>query len=209
MIQGKKVLLRPVEEADLGLMVEMINDPEIAHLVGGFSFPISMAEQREWFKRSMADKGTQRWIVQTLEGEAIGLTGLWQIDWHNRHAMTALKLAGPNIRGKGYGTDAIFALMSYAFYQVGLNRLWGEILPFNVGSYKAYVEKCGWKVEGVYRQHVFRDGAFQDQLRVGILKSDFDEVPDARPYIPARNDASVTIQPQHAALGLVGAGKSK
>ncbi len=197
MIVGLKTRFRPIEESDLEQLLQWINDPEISHLVGGFSFPLSMAEQREWFQRSHQDKRTQRWIVETLDGVTLGLTGLWEIDWRNRHALTALKLGAAEARGKGYGTDAILTLMSYAFYQVGLNRLWGEILPFNVGSYRAYVEKCGWKVEGVFRKHVLRDGVYWDQLRVAALREDFEALPEAAPYRPAPDARRIVVAEPH------------
>lgn len=203
MIEGKSIRLRAVEEKDLELLAQWLNDPYISHYVGGFSFPVSMAQQQRWFEHAVADKSSIRFIVETKDTcRAIGLTGLWQIDWVNRHALTALKLGADNIRGKGYGTDAIMTLMSYAFYQVGLNRLWGEILPFNVGSYKAYVEKCGWRVEGVYRQHVFRDGRFYDQLRVAILKSDFDALPSVQEYVPSPDSGQVVVQPDKWSLNV-------
>ena len=74
--------------------------------------------------------------------------------------------------------------MSYAFFNVGLHRLWGLILPYNVASYRAYVEKCGWKVEGVLRQEIFRDGRFYDQYRVGVLREEVLDHPLFREYVP-------------------------
>jgi RimJ/RimL family protein N-acetyltransferase len=198
MILGKRIRLRAVEERDLAELAAWINDPEISRLVGGFSFPVSMNQQRDWFEKTRAEGATQRWIVETTDGsETLGLTGLWRIDWVNRHALTALKLGGRDIRGKGYGTDAIMTVMSYAFFQLGLNRLWGEILPFNVASYKAYVEKCGWKVEGIFREHVFRDGRYHDQLRVAVLKSDFLALETAQAYLPEPDLPEVVIHQPH------------
>ncbi len=202
MIQGKKVRFRAIEEKDLEYMVEWINDPDISNLVVGWTFPISMAEQREWFIKSLNDQNNQRWIVETFDGQPIGLTGLWEIDFHNRHALTALKIGSKNIWGKGYGADAIMALMTYAFFQVGLNRLWGEILPFNEGSYRAYVVKCGWKVEGILRQHIFRNGKFYDLIRVAILKDEFCAHPQAINYIPQVEKNSISIKPEHISFDL-------
>ena len=200
MIIGRKVRFRAIEEADLPALAGWLNDPQIAHLVGGFSFPVSMGEQRRWFEDMQSDGKTQRWIVEALSGERLGLTGLWDIDWQNRHALTSLKLGTDGIRGKGYGTDAIMTLMSYAFYQLGLNRLWSEILPFNAGSYRAYVNHCGWKVEGVNRQHIYRDGRFYDQLRVACLKEDFDRHPQAADYRPTLDPNSIDVCPEDIAM---------
>lgn len=185
MIKGKRVFFRPVEETDLPYLVKWLNDQDMARLVVGWTFPVGAAEQRAWFDCSHSDTRTQRWMVQPLDGdEPIGLTGLWDIDWHNRHALSALKLGSSEIRGKGYGQDAIYTLMAYAYYQVGLNRLWGDILVYNKASYRAYVEKCGWRVEGVQRQHVFRDGQFHDLVHVAALRSDFEALSESKEYRP-------------------------
>lgn len=197
MINGKKVRFRAIEEHDLPSLAEWLNDPELGSLVVGAGFPVSMAQQKAWFARQSDQSTTQRWIVETHEGQVIGLTGLWDIDWRNRHALTALKLGSKDTRGKGYGSDAILAVMSYAFLQLGLERLWGEILPYNIGSYKAYVDHCGWKVEGILRRHVYRDGKYWDLVRVAALKEDFMMLPHAADYLPAEKNTRLLIAPEH------------
>ncbi|MDH3744181.1 MAG: GNAT family N-acetyltransferase [Acidobacteriota bacterium] len=185
MIRGKKVFFRAIEEGDLEALGEWANDPVISDLVVGWSFPVSMADQREWFEASRRDPATRRFIVESEEDGVLGLTGLWNIDWHNRHALTALKLGSASVRGKGYGTDAIMTLMKYAFFEVGLNRLWSAILPYNIGSYKAYVEKCGWKVEGRLRQEIFRHGKYHDLYRVAVIREDLMAHPLFDEYVSA------------------------
>jgi RimJ/RimL family protein N-acetyltransferase len=185
MIVGKKIVLRAIEEKDLEYLQKWQNDPVISELVVGWSFPVSMADQSQWFQNSIKKQHTQRFIVECKEKGIIGLTGLWDIDWQNRHALTALKIGEKTDRGRGIGADAIMTITSYAFYEVGLNRLYGSILPYNHASYKAYVQKCGWKVEGCYRQHVYRKGKFYDLLYVATLKEDYERLPSAADYMPA------------------------
>ena len=185
MIVGKNVVLRAIEEDDLEYLQKWQNDPVISELVVGWSFPVSMVDQRQWFQGSVKKPYTQRFIVESKEKGIIGLTGLWDIDWQNRHALTALKIGEKTDRGRGFGADAIMTIMSYAFYEVGLNRLYSSILPYNHSSYKAYVQKCGWKVEGTNRQHVYRKGKFYDLLYVATLKGDFARLPSAADYMPA------------------------
>lgn len=127
---------------------------------------------------------THRWVVEDEDARVIGVTGLWDVDLHSRHALTALKLGGKNeVRGRGLGTDAIKLVMAFAFYDVGLNRLYGSILASNAASLRAYVDKCGWSDEGVSRQHVWRHGQFVDLHQVGVLRADFDRLPDAEEYV--------------------------
>ena len=53
------------------------------------------------------------------------MTGLYEIDWPNRHAIGPIKLYPPAVTVKGTGTDVIKTLMAYAFYDVGLQKLEG------------------------------------------------------------------------------------
>lgn len=201
MIIGPKTRFRAIEEHDLPLLAKWLNDPSIAALVVGWTFPVSETQQREWFARSSSDSRNKRWMVETAEGQTIGLTGLWDIDWQNRHALTALKIGETAQHGKGYGSDAIMLVMAYAFQQVGLERLWSEILAYNVPSYRAYVERCGWKVEGVLRKHVYRHGEFHDALRVGILKDEFLALPRVGEYL-RRMESRISVAPEHIAIPL-------
>lgn len=198
MIEGKAVVLRAVEESDLSNLAMWLNDPAISHFVVGWSFPVSLAQQKQWFERSLGDTRTQRFMVDTKEGETIGVTGLWNIDWQSRHALTAVKLGSESVRGKGYGRDAIMTLMAYAFHDVGLNRLWTDILQFNRGSYRTYVEKCGWKVEGILREQVYRDGHYYNLLRVAILKHEFDAFPEAADYRPTVETDRICTTPEYS-----------
>ncbi|MFK4998695.1 hypothetical protein ACI2OX_19465 [Bacillus sp. N9] len=50
------ITLRAIEESDLGLIREMMNDPEIENMTGGYSFPISESQQKNGLK-----------IYQTME----------------------------------------------------------------------------------------------------------------------------------------------
>jgi RimJ/RimL family protein N-acetyltransferase len=183
MIHGLKTLCRSIESADQAFLHELNADPVVRANVVGWEFPSSLNKQTKWFE-AQVPSSTHRWIVEDLAGNALGLTGLWDIDWHNRNALTALKLGGPAPkRGEGLGSDAIMAVMAFAFYDAGLERLYSTILKDNVASLKAYTEKCGWQIEGTSRKHIWRHGAFEDLLQVGVLREDFDKLPNSREYI--------------------------
>ena len=183
MITGKLTRMRPIEPKDLGFIQDLANDRHVAGHVVGWMFPVSEHSQLEWLQNIQDAPNSRRFLVEDLKGTPLGISGLWDIDWQSRRALTATKLYAPHITQKGMGTDSIKTLMAYAFYDVGLNRLWGSILDFNGPSFGAYVKKCGWKVEGVLRQEVLRKGEFCDLYRVAILKSEFDALDDARDYV--------------------------
>lgn len=183
MIHGKKVSLRPMEVRDQLYVHDLNADPTVRGHVVGWEWPSSAYQQERWFS-STQRSDTHRWIVADRDDQPIGLTGLWDVDWHNRNALTALKIGGGQPRrGHGFGTDAIKTVMAYAFYDVGLVRLYSSILNDNLPSINAYVNKCSWSIEGTSRSHVWRHGKFVDLLQIGVLKDDFDRLPDSAHYI--------------------------
>lgn len=183
MISGNSVYLRPVEREDLPFLLELANDAYVSGMVVGWDFPVSLHGQQRWFENSESNTKTRRLMVVDAESkEAIGLTGLWDIDWHNGSALTATKLHPKRIK-KGAGTDSIMLTMAWAFYIVGLRRLYGSILDFNGPSLGAYVRRCGWRIEGLEREAVFRKGKWCDLYKVAILRKDFDLLPLASQYI--------------------------
>jgi RimJ/RimL family protein N-acetyltransferase len=183
MFHGKKVKIRPLEVSDATDLKRLNEDPAVRGNVVGWALPNSETELTEWLKRA-ADGRTVRWAVTDLMDDTfIGLSGLWNIDWHNRNAETALKLGGrEGLRGRGLGTDAIMIAMAIAFYDVGIHRLYTTILETNTASRKAYIDKCGWQEEGTSREQVWRHGAYRNLIHIGILKDEFDSLPDADEY---------------------------
>ena len=172
----KLLTLRPVEKEDLPFLRDLANDPVVRANVVGWDWPLSLAGQEKWFDRGIDTSTTRRFIVEGDDGEPVGLTGLWDINWRNRTAKSAVKIGGrENLRGRGYGKRAVWTIMDFAFKDVGLNRLYSTILSFNEASIATFIDKSGWKNEGVARQHVFRDGEFWDLIHIGILREDYEQ----------------------------------
>ena len=184
MIKSLNLFLRPVELEDDFLLQKLMNDPFVTENVVGWSLPVSLFSQKNWIQSNTNNLSYRLVVVDNETNEAIGITGLWDIDWHNQSAMSAIKLL-PEKTKKGFGTEAIMLSMAWAFYNVGLRRLHGAILDFNGPSMGAYVKKCGWKVEGRQREAIFRKGEWHDLYSVAILKREFDALPTASEFINA------------------------
>jgi RimJ/RimL family protein N-acetyltransferase len=175
-IRGKIVTLRAMEEDDQELLRQMVNDPEIEKMIGGYSFPISKFQQNKWFESNANDQNNVRLIIETEEDGAIGFANIVNIDWKNRTAFHGIKISNKKFRAKGIGTDTVMAVMKYAFEELQLSRLDGTIIEYNEPSRKVYCDKCGWKVEGIRRKAVFKSNEYHNELIVGILKEEYEEL---------------------------------
>ena len=108
-ITGKKIVLRAIEESDLPLLHKWANDPATQDIIGNIHFPSSMNFQKSWFDNLQKDDLNQRFAIDAPEVGLIGISSIMNIDWRNNHAWHGIVLGDVDIRGKGYGIDAVMA----------------------------------------------------------------------------------------------------
>lgn len=169
-IKGEKVLLRAIELKDAEMLRTMMNDEAIEEMMWGYSFPVSEHQQKAWIERLPADNSVFRAIIEA-DGTAIGTIILSDIDLRNGNAEIHIKLADSAQRGKGYGTDAVRALVQYAFCELRLHCVYCHVKEDNIASQKMF-EKCGFVQEGRLRGRVYRHGRFYDFFEYAVLNSD-------------------------------------
>ncbi|MDM1348439.1 GNAT family N-acetyltransferase [Myroides marinus] len=181
-IKGKKVILRAIEEKDLELLHKWANDPEINYMLGGWHFPTSMNDQNKWFESLNVGSLNQRFAIETEELGLIGTINLVNINWKDRRGFTGMLLGDKDMRGKGYGVDAIMTMNRYAFEELGLQRLDGTMISYNEASINVYTKKCGWVIEGIKKNAYFRKNEWWDEVVVGITLSNYKELLDKNNY---------------------------
>lgn len=174
-LKGKVITLRAVEEEDLEMLRCIINDPEVERLLVGWAYPISKYQQKQWFINS-SNSPEKRFIIDTENHGPIGLVVIGDIDWKNRTAVTGIKIGDKKYRGKGFGTDAIMTVMRYAFEELQLNKLETGILDYNTASLKLHCGRCVWKLEGIKRQCIYKEGSYHDLHILGILRNEYQEL---------------------------------
>jgi RimJ/RimL family protein N-acetyltransferase len=112
--------------------------------------------------------------IETTEGVHIGNIGLHGIDWQNRQAELGIAIGEKAYWNQGYGSDAIRTLLVLAFREMNLHRVFLRVDRENGRGIRCY-EKAGFRREGVLRDVIFKDGAYQDQFIMSILESEFNE----------------------------------
>ena len=180
-IKYKNLTLRAIEEQDIPILHKWSNQPYVQDIMGDIHFPSSLDYHKEWFNKLKGDKNNQRFAIEApgeglLPPFIIGLTTIINIDWRNRHAWHGVMLGDAEIRGKGYGMENLMTTMRYAFEELGMVRLDGQIMEYNEIPYKLYVGKCGWKEEGRKKNYWYRRGKFWDSIILGITREEYNEV---------------------------------
>lgn len=168
-IMGEKVKLRAVELSDSDLLRTMINDPEIENLLGGWSFPVSQAEQQRWLEKAILAGDTLRVMID-VGNKPIGTAILSDIDYKNGTAQIHIKLGINEERNKGYGTDTIRTLVKYAFCELRLHCVYAQVSQHNIPSQKLF-SKCDFQQEGILRDRLYKNGEHISVLMFSIINS--------------------------------------
>lgn len=180
-IEGKKVILRAYERDDVRAMWDAAQSPDGRgeQLRDWLKPPRSLEEMQREFDRNAADppRDVIEFIIQA-EGRPVGDIDLFRIDQRNRTAMVGIGIWSAADRGKGYGYDALVAICRWAFDHLNLHRIELGAHPDNAPALHIY-EKCGFVLEGRRREHHFEDGAWGDEVIMGLLRTDFDRAQKA------------------------------
>lgn len=170
MLEGKNIILKPVEFEDLEFLLSLINNQELAYWEGRNEKTKTLKEQEEWFLKNKNSK--ERFIIQDKNtGEYFGYLTFVVRDVISNAAHIALKLTS-NSRNKGVGTDSLKLIMSYAFNKLNIHRLFTHIIEYNEASLKLFL-KCNWQVEGKLRKAIYMNGQYHDNILVSILRDEY------------------------------------
>jgi RimJ/RimL family protein N-acetyltransferase len=182
-IKSKLVTLRAIELSDLPLLSRWANEPLLWDMLGGWHFPYSQLNTEQWIKNiNNNDAKNQIFAIDTEADGLIGTANLVNIDWKNKNAFHGMMLGDKKTHGKGYAQDTVMAIMKYAFEELGLNRLDGDMIEYNNLSINFYKKRCGWEIEGVKKDWFFRKGRFYDKVIVGISNERYKEFSEEIKY---------------------------
>lgn len=173
-LEGDRVRLRALREEDLLHLETWWAEPTLAVLQQDVIRPRPLGTDVEQFRRWSANDnpGAAGFCVTRSDDDTLlGHVTLFGADAKNRAATLAIVL-GPEHLGQGYGTDAVRLMVRYGFREMGLHRIGLQALAFNNRALAVY-EKVGFREEGRRREVVFHDGAFHDEVQMGLLEDEW------------------------------------
>jgi len=158
MWRGKKVLLRAIERRDVETFRQMLNDPDISQHLLVFT-PLSEIAEERWFERT-TQSTTE--LVMAIESndlgrprQLIGNCGFHGINWKDRTATLGIFIGNQSFWSNGYGTEAASRFNERS---LGLHK------------------KLGFQNEGARRQNIFKNGAYHDEILLGLLREEWEKV---------------------------------
>jgi RimJ/RimL family protein N-acetyltransferase len=174
MLQGDRVVLRPIQAWDRERLYELVETIEIRALSSGKPpLPLSLEEiearEKRWIEERHEDSA---WFAIDVDAELIGICGLHEIDHYQQLAEVGIRI-GKDFWGKGFGQDAVRTLVDYGFRQLHLAKISLRVLADDERAVGAY-RKAGFVEEGRLRAHAWYDGARHDELVMAVLREEWE-----------------------------------
>lgn len=131
---------------------------------------IEAEEHFAWRDRLRAARDA-RFFAVVHDGEVVGGVGASSINVVHRRADLGIYLS-ESCQGRGIGSALERQFLTKAFDEFGIEKLNCEVISFNERALRLY-KKCGFRQEGVRRDHVIRDGKKYDAILLGITKGEW------------------------------------
>jgi ribosomal-protein-alanine N-acetyltransferase len=170
--------LSNVQPKDAIAYVDHLNEPMIHETTENIPYPYTNEHAIHWIQRHtdiINQYGKPHLLaIRNPQAQLIGSIGIGEInDKHPQVAELGYWLA-LSYWGQGIMTQAAQVFIHYAFTELPLLRLWTQVFEFNSAS-RRVLEKNGFKLEGIQRQHMYRDGKLIDNYLYGLLKTDLSQ----------------------------------
>ncbi len=171
-IQTERLVLRPILKEDAPAALEVFSDARTMEYWS--NEPITtLAEAELLIQKDIewaALDSTRAWAI-TLAGtdRYMGKITLFQISQQNRRGEIGY-LLGRKYWGKGYMTEAMASVLSYAFDGLKLHRVEADTDPDNLPSL-ALLDRFGFTREGLFRDRWYVHGAWHDSVMLALLEN--------------------------------------
>ncbi len=146
-LTGRKVVLREKRITDGELDYAWRCDPELADLDAAPPVVMSYPEYMFYYTDELRtpSRRRRRFAIDTMEGRHIGNCMYYDIDEEKRQAELGILIGDREYWGRGYGTEAVKALVSHIFKETDLDRIYLNTLVWNARAQRCF-EKCGFVV---------------------------------------------------------------
>lgn len=162
-LHTERLHLRKMKVSDSPCLLKIWSDPEVTKFmnIGNFTDENQAKDMIKLLDEfSLDNKAIRFSIIEMESNEIIGSCGFNSLDFENEKAEIGYDIARA-FWGRGYASEAISALLDYAFSTLKLNRIEAKVEPENVNSVKV-LQKLNFMFEGTLRRYERVNGKFID-----------------------------------------------
>ena len=162
-----------MEEKDAEGILEWMKDPAVNCFFRFNPEKITRDTVMDFIRNSMTEEN-KHYAVVNEKDEYLGTISLKNIDSHDKNSEYAVSFR-KSAQGTGAAVFATKELLRIAFEELGLNKVYLNVLSENARANKFY-EKMGFEYEGEFREHLNIKGIFKNLKWYGITKKQYEKL---------------------------------
>jgi RimJ/RimL family protein N-acetyltransferase len=171
----ERLLLRELRLADAPVVAAGAGDPRVARFLIEVPSPYPLALARRWIAGRLAwwELGRGVTLAVTRRNAPDALLGTVSLRRHSRDRRAELGYwLVAEAWGHGFATEAAAAAVDLGFHQLGLARIYAQVLVGNDASMRV-LGKLGMVNEGTKRRHVRKGRRLHDVVFYGLLREEW------------------------------------
>jgi RimJ/RimL family protein N-acetyltransferase len=168
MVRGKHVHLRRVEPSDYPDIQRWQNDAEVFRWMD-YEQLFSLDDIRRSEERAVEEGHP---LIIVAEGKGVGRIGLNNFRHRDQMASLYIFIGDRDVWGKGYGLDALMALLSYGFDVLNLRSIELWTLADNERAIRMY-KGAGFVEDARVPERSFKEDHWVDHLVMSIDREGF------------------------------------
>lgn len=175
-ITTERLSLRWLTPADVPALFAIFGDPEVCRYWSRPALPdhSAAASLHEEIMHSFAERSLFQWgLAERATDRVVGTCTLASLSAEHRRAEIGFALAR-SAWGHGYVTEALHALLGFAFGTLALHRVEADVDPRNARSIRV-LEAIGFQREGYLRERYHLAGELQDAVLYGLLRREWED----------------------------------
>lgn len=164
--------LRPLELSDISTFASYANEFDVAkNMTDGFAHPYT-EEHAEKFIKMTVESDPRHIMGIEVDGEICGAAGIHpKEDVLKKNAELGYWVA-KKYWGKGIISRVIPKMLDYGFKNFDIERVYARPYGPNKASQRV-LEKNGFRLEGEFKQAIYKNGELLDLFEYAILRSEY------------------------------------
>lgn len=176
LLEGTRLRLVPLSSIDVSIIARWQLDNQYLRLLDANpAYPKNEVQIADWMREGQRGRDNFLFGIRMMSSDdLIGFVELGEVLWTHRNGWLAIAIGEREYRGRGYGYEAMGLILDFVFRELNLHRVQLTVFSYNEAAVRLY-EKLGFQREGIFREHLERDGQRYDMYLYGLLKHEWVE----------------------------------
>lgn len=173
-IDTPRLILHQWQLEDADAMIQLFSSPEVLRFLNmePIETQAEACEFIDWLNSTFTNQTGLQWAIALRDTrQVIGHCGSYNWERNSRHIDIGYHIM-PDYWGQGYATETCDAMLRWHFEYLNLHRIQADCTEGNVAS-EQVLHKCGFTLEGIWRESSWEHGHFVNIKQFGILRHEY------------------------------------